>query len=129
MEKSEAYRAASILIVEDDLLVQMELADWLTDYGLVVLTASSADEAIAILDSHPQIDVLVTDIQMPGSMDGIRLAHHVAARWPPVRIVVISGNWRTELADLPLHSVFVPKPFRPRDLWRALSPLSARHVQ
>jgi CheY-like chemotaxis protein len=121
MAQFARLKPATILVVEDDLLVQMELADWLAELGLTVLTADNADEAIALLDTHPEIGLLLTDIQMPGSMDGIRLAHHVAERWPPVRIIVTSGIFRTQLAALPLDSVFVAKPLRRPELWQALS--------
>jgi CheY-like chemotaxis protein len=112
---------ATILIVEDDALVLMELADWMVELGLTVLTADNADQAIVLLDTHPEIELLLTDIEMPGSMDGVRLAHHVAERWPPVRIVVISGMFACDVAPLPALSIFVPKPLRQQELWQALS--------
>lgn len=112
---------ATVLVVEDDALVQLELADWLTELGIGVFTADNADEAIAILEAHPEIDRLLTDIRMPGSMDGLRLAHYVAGRWPPVRIIVLSGYLGTELSELPRDSLFVPKPYAPDVLLRALS--------
>jgi CheY-like chemotaxis protein len=121
MAQFARLKPATILVVEDDALVQMELADWLAELGLTVLTADNADEAIVMLDTHSEIELLMTDIQMPGSMDGIRLAHHVAERWPPVRIIVTSGIFRTELSALPSDSIFVPKPFQRPDLWQALS--------
>ncbi len=121
MAQFARLKPATILVVEDDALVQLELADWLAELGLTVLTADDADEAIALLDTHPEIEVLLTDIQMPGSMDGIRLAHHVAERWPPVRIIVGSSVFGTTLFELPRGSTFVPKPFLRQDLWRALS--------
>ncbi len=121
MAQFARLKPATILVVEDDALVQLELADWLAELGLTVLTADNADEAIVLLDTHPEIELLLTDIQMPGSMDGIRLAHHVAERWPPVRIIVASGVFGTDLIDLPPRSIFVPKPFLHQELWRALS--------
>jgi CheY-like chemotaxis protein len=117
----ERLKHAIILVVGDDALVRLELADWLAELGLTVLTADNAAHAIELLDSHPHIDLLLTDIRMPGSMDGIQLAHHVAERWPPVTIVVLSGMLQTELSELPPGSLFVPKPYRPEALWRALS--------
>jgi two-component system, response regulator PdtaR len=86
-----------------------------------VLTADNADEAIQLLESHPEIDRLLTDIRMPGSMDGIRLAHYVAGRWPPVKIIVLSGILSTALSELPRESLFVPKPYNPDALLKALS--------
>jgi CheY-like chemotaxis protein len=111
----------TVLVVEDSALVQLELVDWLSELGLIVYTANDADEAIAVLEAHPEIDRLLTDIRMPGSMDGIRLAHYVAGRWPPVQIVVLSANFGTSQSDLPPESIFVPKPYLPETLLRALS--------
>jgi CheY-like chemotaxis protein len=118
-------KPATILLVEDDALVQLELADWLAELGLIVLTADNADQAIALLNTCPQIELLLTDIQMPGSMDGVQLAHRVAELWPPVRIVVGSGIVGTELSALPVGSAFIPKPYDHHSLWRALSPPAA----
>jgi CheY-like chemotaxis protein len=121
MAQFNRLRPATVLVVEDDALVQLELADWLTELGLGVHTADNADQAIAILEAHPEIDRLLTDIRMPGSMDGIRLAHYVAGRWPPVQIIVLSGDLSTKLSELPPSSLFVGKPYAPDVLLRALS--------
>ena len=121
MAQFAPLKPATILVVEDHALVQLELADWLAELGLTVLTADNADEAIALLDTHPEIELMLTDIRMPGSMDGVRLAHHVAERWPPVRIIVASPKFGADLLDLPLNSLFVPKPFQREELWGALA--------
>lgn len=121
MAQLNRIKAATVLVVEDEALVQLELADWLKDLGLSVFTADNADDAIKMLELHPEIDLLLTDIRMPGSMDGIRLAHYVAGRWPPVRIIVLSGNLETALCELPPKSVFVPKPYQPNVLLHALA--------
>ena len=114
-------KPATILVVEDDAIVQVELADWLAELGLTVLTANNADEAIVLLDSCPQIEILLTDIRMPGTMDGIRLAHHVRGRRPPVKIIVASGVTNTQLSELPDGSAFVPKPLEREKLWQSLA--------
>jgi len=111
----------TILVVENEALVRLELADRLGDSGLIVLVASNADEAIALLDAHREIEVLFTDVTMPGSMDGIRLAHHVRDRWPPVKIIVASGKIGAELCDLPDGSLFLTKPYAPEELALALA--------
>ena len=121
MAQFNRLRPSTVLVVEDDALVQLELADWLTELGLIVYTADHAAEAIAVLEAHPEIDRLLTDIRMPGSMDGIRLARYVAGRWPPVRIIVLSGDLNAELSELPPESRFVAKPYVPDALLRALS--------
>jgi CheY-like chemotaxis protein len=111
---------ATILVVENEALVRLELADRLARPGLIVLIAADADEAIELLDAHPEVEVLFTDVRMPGSMDGIRLAHHVRGRWPPVKIIVTSGI-DAELNDLPGGSLFLSKPYAPESLDHALA--------
>jgi CheY-like chemotaxis protein len=130
MAKPARLKPATILIVENEALIRNELADWLGELGLAVLVARDADEAITLLERHPEIDVLMTDIAMPGSMDGLRLAHHVSKRWPPITIVVASGRLHTQRSELPAGSLFVPKPFEPDGLWRTLAgTLANRRVQ
>lgn len=85
MAQSASLYPATILIVENEAIVRMELAAQLTALGLKVLVAGDADEAIDLLDAHAEIELLLTDVTMPGSMDGVRLAHHVRKRWPRSR--------------------------------------------
>src|SRR5688572_5865336 len=82
----------AVLVVEDEPLVRLDLATRLADAGYLIFEASYAAEAIGILERHPQIRVVFTDIQMPGDMDGLALAHYVRHRWPPTIIVVSSGR-------------------------------------
>ncbi len=77
--------ARTLLIVEDEALVRIDLADLLGDMGYEVIEAAGADQAIALLETHPEIVAVITDIQMPGSMDGLALARAVRERWPPSR--------------------------------------------
>jgi CheY-like chemotaxis protein len=80
-----------VLVVEDELMLRMRAVDIVEDAGFVPLEALNADEAIQILESRDDIAVLFTDIQMPGSMDGLRLAHLVHSRWPHIKIILVSG--------------------------------------
>ena len=121
MVQFERLDPAVILVVEDDALVQLELADWLAELGLTVLTADNADQALVVLNARTDIEFMISDIQMPGSMDGISLAHHVAERWPKISILVVSGMFQTPLSALPAGSRFFPKPFDRQKLWEALS--------
>src|SRR5215470_1622308 len=100
-----------ILVVEDDFLLRMDAAEIIRDAGFEVLEASNADEAIAILESRNDIAVVFTDIQMPGSMDGLKLARAVRGRWPPIKIVTTSGQCVVEATDLPEGGRFLPKPY------------------
>jgi len=126
MAEFAPVRPATILVVEDDALVQQDLASWLADLGLTVLTANNADEGHSLLDTHAEIELLLTDIRMPGSMDGVGLAHHAAGRWPPVKITVLSGALRPEISVLPPDCIFVAKPFQRQELWHALFEVAAR---
>lgn len=103
----------SVLVVEDEALLRMGISDFLDDQGFRVLEASDAHEAIAMLSKHPEITVLFTDVDMPGGMDGLRLAAAVRDRWPPVKIIVTSGHRKAEAADMPEGAVFFSKPYNP----------------
>jgi CheY-like chemotaxis protein len=92
--------------------------------GFEVIQAANADEAIAILTARPDIHVVFTDIQMPGSMDGLKLARFVRDRWPPIKIVATSGLVRVEDDDLPAGSVFLRKPYHGAEVVAALRKLT-----
>ncbi|MES2861527.1 MAG: HWE histidine kinase domain-containing protein [Pseudomonadota bacterium] len=99
-----------VLVVEDELMLRMRAVDIVEDAGFQSIEAIGADEAIAILESRNDISCLFTDIQMPGSMDGLMLAHLTHARWPHVKIILVSGQIAVTEADAPEDSRFFPKP-------------------
>ena len=99
------------LVVEDEPLLRMMAADLAREAGFNVVEASNADEAMSILGGRADIRVLFTDIDLPGSLNGLKLASYVRDRWPPVGIIVVSGQLRPCPADLPRGSVFFPKPY------------------
>ena len=101
-----------ILIVEDEFLLRLDSAETIEHAGFEVVQAANADEAIAILEARPEIRVVFTDIQMPGSMDGLKLARFVRNRWPPIKIIATSGHVVVGEDDLPPGSVFLSKPYR-----------------
>ena len=115
----------TVLVVEDDPFLRMDAVDTIEEAGYLVYEAANADEAIAALEAHPDINVLFTDIDMPGSMDGIRLAHHVRRRWPPVRILVTSGHHRVAPGDLPEEGIFLEKPCQPSRMMQMLRSLAS----
>ena len=115
----------SVLIVEDEALILFATADELSAAGFVVYEAGDAEAAIATLTAHPEIEYLFTDIDMPGSMDGLKLSAFVRTRWPPVRIIVTSGKSVPGPAALPQGGVFVPKPYTAAAVLRAMSVASA----
>lgn len=102
---------AVVLVVEDSALIRMGAVDLVESAGYEALEASDADEAIAILEARADIDLVFTDVQMPGTMDGIKLAHYIRERWPPVRIMVASGAAILAESDLPTGSLFFSKPY------------------
>jgi two-component system, response regulator PdtaR len=100
-----------ILIVEDEFLIRTDAVDMIEAAGFKVVEAESADEAIGILERRLDITVVFTDIQMPGSMDGLKLAAAIRGRWPPIKIVATSGLRTIGVDDLPGGSHFLPKPY------------------
>ena len=105
-----AVAPSVVLVVEDELMLRMRAVDIVEDAGFIPVEAVNADEAIEILESRNDISVLFTDIQMPGSMDGLRLAHLVHSRWPHIKIILVSGQIAVTDADKPEASRFFPKP-------------------
>ncbi|PZR84103.1 MAG: response regulator [Stutzerimonas stutzeri] len=80
------------------------------DAGFTVIEASNADEAISILETRFDITTILTDIEMPGSMDGLKLAFAVRDRWPPIRIIIASGRIRPQPHEMPGEVQFLSKP-------------------
>lgn len=105
-------KPCAVLVVEDEAILRLHAVDIVEEAGFTAIEAKNADEAIAILESRSDITLLFTDVHMPGSMDGLKLAHAVRNRWPPVKIVVVSGHMQVDEDDLPNGSSFFAKPFR-----------------
>jgi len=100
-----------VLIVEDEFLLRVNAVEMIEAAGYDAVEAANADEAIAILEARRDIHVVFTDIQMPGSMDGLKLARFVRARWPPIKIIATSGVLALRDRDLPEGGIFLPKPY------------------
>ena len=90
-----------VLVVEDNTIIRMGAVDLVVSAGYEAIEACDADEAIRILESRSDVDLVFTDVQMPGSMDGIKLAHYIRERWPPVKLILASGNAILEASNLP----------------------------
>lgn len=99
-----------VLVVEDEMVLRMRAVDIVEDAGFVPVEAVSADEAMRILEARDDISLLFTDIQMPGSMDGLKLAHAAHTRWPHIKIILVSGQIAVTDDDKPDDSEFFPKP-------------------
>jgi two-component sensor histidine kinase/DNA-binding NarL/FixJ family response regulator len=100
----------NVLVVEDEMLLRMRAVDIVEDAGFNPVEAISADQAISILEARSDISLLFTDIQMPGSIDGLKLAHAVHDRWPSIKIILVSGRVKPSETDRPLDSRFFSKP-------------------
>lgn len=101
-----------ILVVEDEALVRMITVEVLADAGFEVIEADCADAALPIIAARDDIGIVVTDVRMPGCMNGIELAHHIAAQRDDVAILVTSGHARPTRFDLPRRATFIAKPYR-----------------
>jgi two-component sensor histidine kinase/CheY-like chemotaxis protein len=100
----------NVLVVEDEMVLRMRAVDIVEDAGFTAVEAVNADEALSILEERSDIALLFSDIQMPGSMDGLKLAHAVHARWPSIKIILVSGQIKLSDADKPVDSLFFGKP-------------------
>jgi two-component sensor histidine kinase/CheY-like chemotaxis protein len=103
-------RTPIVLIAEDEMILRMRAVDMVEEAGFTPIEAVSADEALQILESRDDVSLLFTDIQMPGSMDGLKLAHAVHSRWPHIKIILVSGQIAVTDTDKPADSRFFPKP-------------------
>ena len=108
---SATPRRQIVLVVEDEALIRMVTVEIVELAGYDVIEAADADEAVAILEARSDVVLVVTDVDMPGSMDGLKLAHAVRDRWPPIKLLVVSGQSRLTAAELPTDALFLGKPY------------------
>ena len=120
MDQAHFEVSRIVLVVEDDPMLLMHAVDVIEGAGFETVIASNADEAVAILEARADIRIVFTDIDMPGSMDGLKLAAAVRGRWPPIEIIITSGQRMPDLADLPARGFFFPKPYSDAGLVRAI---------
>lgn len=113
METAEFEKLAIpiALVVDDDPLILMDTADMIADEGYAVVEANTADQAYDFLDRHPTLQLLFTDVQMPGELDGFDLARVVAERWPHICVVIASGEADPRPGEIPDNATFISKPF------------------
>jgi CheY-like chemotaxis protein len=100
-----------VLVVEDEFLIRMDAVDMIRSGGFDIVEAKDADDAIEILERRLDITIVFTDVHMPGSMDGLKLAASIRGRWPPIKIVATSGKEKLSADDLPSGSRFLAKPY------------------
>jgi CheY-like chemotaxis protein len=125
----QATAPVSVLLVEDEILISNLVADWLSERGFAVHELSTADEALRYIEEGGAVDVLFTDVNLPGKIDGAELAQRARARRPDLPIVYASGRVRaTDLGGLVPRSIFLPKPYNREDVCTLLERLtSAAH--
>jgi DNA-binding NtrC family response regulator len=125
VDTPQIVKKAIVLIVEDESLVRFAAVDFIRDAGFETLEARNADEAISILEAHLDIRIVFTDIDMPGSMDRLKLAIAIRGRWPPVEIIVTSGKYSFPPGGPPARGEFVPKPYAESVIVTALRRMAA----
>src|SRR5918998_6850671 len=119
--KLDGQQPVVVLLVEDEALVRMMAADVLREEGgFKVVEVVNADEALTVLEATADVRALVTDVGMPGSLDGFTLARVVKQAWPHIGVVVSSGRMAPGPKDLPSGALFIPKPYRPEALVTAV---------
>ena len=114
----------SVLVVEDEPLIRMLAADFLADAGYETMSASNADEAVRILETRG-VDAVFSDIDMPGSMNGLTLANSIARRWPNIGVLLASGKDSPVGRPASAKAGFLRKPYSQRDVVEALRRLAA----
>jgi DNA-binding NtrC family response regulator len=127
MPFTQSSRKPTVLVVEDEVLILFSVAEELRDAGFEVLEASNADDAIVALETNPEVTILFTDIDMPGSMDGLKLSAMVRKCWPQVQIIVTSGHLKVRQEDLPDAGQFFAKPYNLSSLVSTLRSLATGH--
>jgi CheY-like chemotaxis protein len=110
-ESAVAVSDAVVLVVEDNPLILMSALDLVATAGFEAVGAANADEAISILETRADIRLVFTDVEMPGTIDGVKLAHYIRERWPPIYLIVASGRAILEESQLPAGSRFFSKPY------------------
>lgn len=113
-----------VLVVDDEPLIRLGLVTTLEDEGYRVLEAANASEAMRTLDGHPGISFVITDVNMPGSMDGVELAQSARERNPSLHLIIVSGARNVSDGDLPDRAVFLSKPYQEATLLRTMVRMS-----
>lgn len=125
MTQSNPSSRPVVLVVEDEPILRMMAVEIVEEAGMEAIEAADADMAVEILEARADVRILFSDIRMPGSMDGLKLANIVGTRWPAVRIILTSGHCNLTDIDLRPGNLFLPKPYNYRALEATLHSLAA----
>ena len=123
---ASAERRKTVLVVEDEPLVRALAVDVLEDAGFAVIEAPSADYALVVLEKREDIQVVLTDVDMPGRLNGMQLARIVQDHFHRVRVVIVSGNGGPQMHEIAPDAVFIPKPYELGEIVRIVQALSSR---
>lgn len=123
--KAKLNNQPTVLVVDDEGLVRLDAVEILRDAGYAVVEADSAEQALAVVAGGAAVDVLFTDINMPGRMDGLELARLVSRLEPRIRLLLTSGKVRPQRSEIPSHGMFIPKPYSPEAVARAVDRMLA----
>jgi DNA-binding NtrC family response regulator len=125
IEVADGKNRMIILVIEDEPVIRMLVSEYIAEVGFEVLQAANADIAIEILESRDDIRAIFNDITMPGSMDGLKLAHAVRDRWPPTHIIITSEIRQISKGEMPDRCHFFQKPYNIEDIVELLRSLAA----
>jgi two-component sensor histidine kinase/CheY-like chemotaxis protein len=128
MSSTPAGSSTNVLVVEDEMVLRMRAVEIVEDAGFTAVEAVNADEALSILESRSDISLLLSDIQMPGSMDGLKLAHAVHDRWPAIKIILVSGQVKVSDAERPTDSRYFGKPLEVKHMIAELQEMVSQGV-
>lgn len=123
MRRTSGVDKPVVLVVEDEALIRLNAVAMIENAGYEAVEAADADEAIVILERRSDIRIVFTDVHMPGSMDGLRLAHAIQDRWSPIKLIVTSGQMMVSDRGLPSGGRFFSKPYQLSEIARTLSEL------
>jgi CheY-like chemotaxis protein len=122
---ANSIRRPVVLVVEDEPILRLHAVDMVESAGFEAVEASDATQAVAILERRLDIRIVFTDIDMPRGLDGMKLAALVRDRWPPIEIILTSGYVAPRQLELPLRSLFFPKPYKEKDVLAAMRKFAA----
>jgi CheY-like chemotaxis protein len=114
MGEKSADRPTFVLLVEDEVVLRMDAAQFLEERGFNVIESTNGEHAWTVIERHPSIHVLFTDVNLPGSLNGVEFAYIARRRWPSIVILIVSGKAKLSEHEMPAGSRFLPKPYHPK---------------
>jgi DNA-binding NtrC family response regulator len=120
------FRKATILVVDDNPLIRMGAVDNFVTAGFEAVEAKNSNDAIRILEARSDIHVVFADVETSGLMDGLKLAHYIRGRWPPVKLILVSGKIMLDESRLPTEARFFAKPYDDDMILEAMNSMLSR---